>query len=319
MKRKQHVVLLIVFSFCLLCTSSFASPPLFNYQGTLNDSAGKPVTGDKKMVFRIYPAVDTALTNALWTSIEMTVKVSNGSFSVNLGENPAFPANLFSEDNRYLGVSVEGTELIPRQKLVSVPYALQAGSAVFGGWPNSYPYIIGMSNAFLGSYNFCLGWLPTEIASNGTNCGSPDSFFEHNMIGFLGEDLRIRHYFNSNTFIFGYTDMFFINNPGENRNGVLKLDSCNDVAIYIGTGAVNRGNGGVWSLLYHRTPSPNDGGAGCPCSSLNPTINIPKGQFRLLILTRGSECAGYVVAYPYSTVDGLQMDWEGFRRYTGQY
>lgn len=127
MKKGLFFCLLMVAEMVMVPSLSFASPALFNYQGTLNDAAGKPVTGSKKMVFRIYPAVNTVLANALWTSAEMTVNVSSGAFSVTLGENPAFPANLFSEDNRYIGVSVEGTELLPRQRMASVPYAIQAG------------------------------------------------------------------------------------------------------------------------------------------------------------------------------------------------
>ncbi len=110
-----------------------AAPNLVNYQGAYVNAQGAPVTGSKVMVFRIYPALDTPAANALWNSGNVTVAVVNGAFSVNLGESPqtALPADLFAaSDTRYIGVTVDGAELVPRQRLTSVPYALNAGAAV---------------------------------------------------------------------------------------------------------------------------------------------------------------------------------------------
>ena len=117
-------------------------PNVVNYQGTLQDDAGNPVTAEKVMSFRIYPAMDTPKANALWVSGDMTIQVNQGRFSINMGDTtgipskipaqPAFPADLFKDDTRYLGITVDGTELLERKKLVSVPYALSAGS---GGIP----------------------------------------------------------------------------------------------------------------------------------------------------------------------------------------
>jgi microcystin-dependent protein len=61
-----------------------------------------------------------------------SVVVKNGVFSVNLGEQDAFPAGLFDSDSLFLGVTVDGVELTPRKRLASVPYAISAGS---GGIP----------------------------------------------------------------------------------------------------------------------------------------------------------------------------------------
>jgi len=112
------------------------SPSILNYQGTLSDDAGKPVTATKPMSFKIYDG--PAATVALWDSGSIQVQIVNGLFSQNLGPDsqdpgnlqPPFPPNLFMDDTRYIGVTVDGTELSPRKKLVSVPYALNAGSGI---------------------------------------------------------------------------------------------------------------------------------------------------------------------------------------------
>jgi hypothetical protein len=140
------------------------------------------------------------------------------------------------------------------------------------------------------------------------------------MLGFLGKDLKLAHALNTpGRFAYGYADMFFLTNPGASQKGTLSLGSCNDVAVYIGTGTVSRGHGGNWSLVYHRTESPKDGGKNCPCDNhLDPTIMVPSGSFRLVTITRGSDCTGYLEVSPYKVLPDVQMDWEGFRQYTGQ-
>lgn len=119
--------------FILLFTGvSFSEPgppPYLNYQGQLNNDQGNPVTGEKTMVFRLYATISADLADALWQSGDVTVQVQNGKFSVNLGESPqvAISQDLFSDSERYLGVTVDGTELMPRKRLMSVPYAMNCG------------------------------------------------------------------------------------------------------------------------------------------------------------------------------------------------
>jgi hypothetical protein len=135
MPRLKKCNLIPVFLFISLFLSGAipltvsAAPNIMNYQGTLLDDAGNPVTATKTMVFRIYPAIDTAPASALWNSGSVQVQVSEGRFSVNLGQTPqpTFPTNLFDNDTRYMGIAVDGTELPERKRLVSVPYALSGG------------------------------------------------------------------------------------------------------------------------------------------------------------------------------------------------
>lgn len=130
--------ILVFWGIFLLTSQIFAEtgPPLIiNYQGVLNDAQGNPVTGQKTMSFRIYGS--PTATTAIWSSGDVLVSITKGAFSVNLGETPqkSLPEDLFTKsDKRYLGVTVgkegTGTELPERKRLVSVPYALNAGSSV---------------------------------------------------------------------------------------------------------------------------------------------------------------------------------------------
>jgi microcystin-dependent protein len=124
-------VLMIVVMILLFGTHSiYAAPGIMNYQGTLTDTAGLPVSATKTMIFKIYATISDTTTK--WTSVIQSVVVKNGNFSVNLGEQDVFPAGLFDNDSLFLGVTVDGVELTPRKRLASVPYAISAGS---GGIP----------------------------------------------------------------------------------------------------------------------------------------------------------------------------------------
>jgi len=140
-KRSPFAVMLTVcicfcvLSFSVLPSGPFAAtgaPSILNYQGNLTDDAGNPVSGARTMSFRIYATIGANASEALWQSGDLQVEVVNGVFSVSLegtAENP-FPSNLFADDTRYLGVTVDGNELQERKRLASVPYALNAGSGV---------------------------------------------------------------------------------------------------------------------------------------------------------------------------------------------
>jgi hypothetical protein len=138
-------VLMIVVMILLFGTHSiYAAPGIMNYQGTLTDSAGLPVSATKAMTFKIYATISDTTTK--WTSVIQSVVVKNGNFSVNLGEQDVFPAGLFDNDSLFLGVTVDGVELTPRKRLASVPYAMSAGipesgwiSAIDESWTYASP------------------------------------------------------------------------------------------------------------------------------------------------------------------------------------
>jgi hypothetical protein len=132
-KKSLSVVFLSFLWFFLFQTLALSAPPILNYQGTLMDDQGKPVTGSVPMVFRIYAALDATPVQALWNSGTVNVAVVNGAFAIDLGDNstsppqPVLSPSIFSDDTRYLGITVNGQELVPRKRLASVPYAMSGG------------------------------------------------------------------------------------------------------------------------------------------------------------------------------------------------
>lgn len=104
-----------------------APPPLISYQGHLLDSNGTPITGTTTITFALY---STALDSTpFWTETQ-SLTLDSGLFSVLLGSvTPLNPAD-FADGSAWLGIQPAGSlELVPRQQISSVPYALFAGSA----------------------------------------------------------------------------------------------------------------------------------------------------------------------------------------------
>ena len=121
-------------------TVAAAVPPILTEQGRLFDQNDMPVTGTVQIVFNAYEqAVDGA---AVWTETQ-TVTLDSGDFAVTLGETTPFPAGLFAQaaadgKNLFLGITVgTDSEMVPRQRLLSVPYALVADNAVGDITPKS--------------------------------------------------------------------------------------------------------------------------------------------------------------------------------------
>ncbi|HXR04102.1 MAG TPA: hypothetical protein VN836_05275 [Verrucomicrobiae bacterium] len=111
-------------------STAFAQGTAFIYQGRLNDS-GSPANGNYDLRFTIYDAV----TNGNAVSLVLTnspTAVSNGLFVANLDFGPG----IFTGPARWLdiGVRTNGganafTNLVPRQPILAVPYAIFANTA----------------------------------------------------------------------------------------------------------------------------------------------------------------------------------------------
>ena len=113
-----------------------AVPPLMNFQGRLARPDGTPVAdGNYSVRFSLWTAA-TAGTEK-WSQTISPVAVRSGVFAalLDLGsgfENAAAAANLFNTD-LWLEIKVgSDPALLPRQPLVSVPYAMKANSVQDG-------------------------------------------------------------------------------------------------------------------------------------------------------------------------------------------
>jgi hypothetical protein len=112
-------------------------PPYLNYQGTLRDAEGKPISGVHKLTFRIYDDVTDPLPEARWMEEHAQVTVRNGQFSVLLGNTTPIPPTLFSGPDRFIGITLDGLdEMVPRQRFASAPFAMYADHATSLTAPN---------------------------------------------------------------------------------------------------------------------------------------------------------------------------------------
>jgi hypothetical protein len=116
------------------------APALISYQGFLAASNGDPLAdASYPMRFAVYDAANAG--TKIWEEDHATVPVANGFFAVLLGSGscttgcPLGPGT-FASTTRYLQASVNtgsGYVAFPRQRLASVPYALQAASVPWSG------------------------------------------------------------------------------------------------------------------------------------------------------------------------------------------
>jgi len=101
-------------------------PNVASYQGRLTDNAGDPVADGAYLVkFSIYDAA--AGGTELWTSNFQNVTTEDGLFTYDLGSNVPLPDDLFTDAERWLGITVGvDPEITPRTRLTSQAYAHHA-------------------------------------------------------------------------------------------------------------------------------------------------------------------------------------------------
>ncbi len=111
-------------------TPTTAVPSLIRYGGTLKDASGTPIAATTGVTFAIYKQQDGGA--PMWIETQTVTPDASGNYSVLLGNTAAtgLPRDLFSQDEqRWLGVQVQGEAEQPRVLLVSVPYAFKAHEA----------------------------------------------------------------------------------------------------------------------------------------------------------------------------------------------
>lgn len=107
-------------------------PSKLPYQGRLLKTDSTPETGVVPMTFGLYSASSGG--SPLWSETQ-SLGLSDGYYAALLGDATALPLGVFTGSALYLGISIGGTELLPRQLISSVPYALRCDAArnVVGG------------------------------------------------------------------------------------------------------------------------------------------------------------------------------------------
>jgi Chaperone of endosialidase len=112
-------------------TSVTSVPNLIRYSGTLKNAETMAISSATVGVtFSIYKQQDGGA--PVWIETQNVTTDASGNYSVLLGSTTAtgLPGDLFSqEEQRWLGVQVQGQAEQPRVLLVSVPYAFKAHEA----------------------------------------------------------------------------------------------------------------------------------------------------------------------------------------------
>ena len=122
----------LVIGFVLLSSVVSAEiPQVISYQGKVTDTSGVPVSdGDYSMTFTIYNAESGG--TSPWNSGSLPVPVSDGIFSVLLGDTGQPALDLEFDEDYWLEVNISGDVQNPRSRLGSVGYAYMASGLVPG-------------------------------------------------------------------------------------------------------------------------------------------------------------------------------------------
>lgn len=100
-----------------------------HYQGRLANPDGTPISDTLTFKFSLYDAPTDG--NLLWgPESHDDVPVSDGLFSVRLGQYDSLPPTLFNGGDVWLEIVVKGETLSPCEKLAAVPYAMVASEAL---------------------------------------------------------------------------------------------------------------------------------------------------------------------------------------------
>lgn len=136
MKSKEMILKFLVSTLLFVAVPAMAVPPIISYQGYLQDGAAMPADGDYAITFSLYDSPNAGA-ELLWSESYSSVAISAGIFNVDLGSVQPFQPEDFAGDSLWLGIQIaEGDELVPRTRLVAVPWAIRAAvadSALNGG------------------------------------------------------------------------------------------------------------------------------------------------------------------------------------------
>lgn len=216
----RKIVLLIA---CVagVAASAVAQPGYINYQGRLLDAAGQPLTnGNYTLEFKIFDSPND--TNLAWGPFlcddgagdghAARAVIANGRFNVILGPHDTASrplTNAFLDQERFVEISVNGGDpILPRQQVLSAPYALRASTAANADQLNHAPpsdFFLppGMVVPFAGpTTNIPTGWLLCDgtqvsrvgrsrlFAAIGTAWGAGDGSTTFNLPDLRGVFLR---------------------------------------------------------------------------------------------------------------------------------
>ena len=132
MYQKTFCILTILVILALSQTLFAEVSATLNFQGVLREPSGRAVEdGDYKLVFKIYNHETSG--DIKWTETHPAIEIKNGIANVVLGS--VTPLEIPFDEDYWVGVSVDdGSELTPRTRLTTAPYAMS-----LRGTDNTFP------------------------------------------------------------------------------------------------------------------------------------------------------------------------------------
>ena len=120
-KFYRAAVIWLLALFTCISSMAYAVPNTVNYQGQLSTVSGVAVDATVSMTFSLYDVASGG--TALWSETQ-SVAVSNGQYSVTLGQVTPLPPSVLVSATHF-GIKVEtDNEMTPRIALSSAPYAM---------------------------------------------------------------------------------------------------------------------------------------------------------------------------------------------------
>jgi hypothetical protein len=127
MTMKTLLSSLLILQLTCVIAAAAPVPSLVNYQGRLTDAEGDPVTGPVNIAVQVFDAA--AAGAALYQETVGAVTVENGIYQFTFGAAGDGIGAALAVPEAYLEVAVDGIPVLPRLRLVAVPYALRAATA----------------------------------------------------------------------------------------------------------------------------------------------------------------------------------------------
>ncbi len=117
--------IIIFFVFVIISFNWGQVPRQISYQGYLTDNSGQPLSGTKTLTFRFYNAETGG--NLLYTDVQDSVDIDAGYFNTIIGKGN--PITLDFNEQYWITMQVDnGPEIVPRMRLTSSAYSLNAAS-----------------------------------------------------------------------------------------------------------------------------------------------------------------------------------------------
>ncbi len=128
MKTRNFILTALLAAFWLPAVLA-DTPALINYQGRLTAADGTPQSGDKAFTLNIWDAA-TGGTSLYQEDIGQVSLDDNGIYSFQFGAKVAeLAAALQDNSEHWIELTVDDGILSPRQRILAVPFALNAGKA----------------------------------------------------------------------------------------------------------------------------------------------------------------------------------------------